>query len=598
MTVAVETSKSEEGEGRKKIENFDDILPYIGEAGRYQWLLFLLLLPFTFVYAFLYFTQFFLTLTPEQHWCTVPELDGWNLTDAEKIALSIPMASEEELKMEGATPFSKCQVYAVNFTELLEAGVRTADPSWPFRPCQHGWTFNYTMIPYASIAAQLEWVCDKTFLSSAAQSAFFVGSIIGGFIFGYIADHYGRIPALVSCNAVGFFASVGTAFCNSFWSFCLCRLIVGTSFDNCFNILFIVIIEYVGPKYRTLIANMSFGIYFAIAASLLPWIAYWIADWRILSVVTAIPLVAAFAGPWLVPESARWYITIGRTDKAIEMLKRFEKMNGKNIKQEIYDEFEKSVNSMMASDKSHKQYTVLDLFRKARLARITVILVLYWLLIILVFDGHVWNMKLLDPDVFMSFSLAALTELPAAVLLAIFLDRWGRRWMGFLSMFICGIFSFIALATPKGPPTVAMAILARLGVNIAANIGFQYAAEMLPTVVRAQGVSLIHLIGYFAHIIGPYVIYLADISAELPLAVLGVLSIMVAVLTLTLPETMDQELPQTLQEGNDFGKEQNFWWFPCLSRSPEKRKKYRHKLGATNAGFNPGSLQRIDSTRL
>lgn len=56
--------------------------------------------------------------------------------------------------------------------------------------------------------------------------------------------------------------------------------------------------------------------------------------------------------------------------------------------------------------------------------------------------------------------------------------------------------------------TVAMAIIARLGVNIAANIGFQYAAEMLPTVVRAQGVSLIHIIGYFAHIVGPYVVNL------------------------------------------------------------------------------------------
>lgn len=69
---------------------------------------------------------------------------------------------------------------------------------------------------------------------------------------------------------------------------------------------------------------------------------------------------------------------------------------------------------------------------------------------ILVFDGHVWNMKLLDPDVFTSFSLAALTELPAAILLALFLDKWGRRWMGFASMFICGIFSFIAIGTPAG----------------------------------------------------------------------------------------------------------------------------------------------------
>ncbi|XP_066602022.1 carcinine transporter-like [Prorops nasuta] len=599
MTVALDSPKAEEGEAKTKIETFDDILPYVGEAGRYQLFLFFLLLPFTFVYAFLYFAQFFLTLVPNEHWCYVPELEGWNLTDAEKIALSIPPANTEELKMEGATPFSKCVQYAVNFTDILDHGIREPDPSWPKISCQHGWSFDYTNIPYASIAAELEWVCDKTYLGSAAQSAFFFGSIIGGLIFGYIADHHGRIPALVSCNGVGFFASIATAFCNSFWSFCICRFIVGASFDNCFNILFIIVIEYVGPKYRTLVANMSFGIYFAAAASLLPWIAYWIADWRILAVVTAVPLVTAFLGPWIVPESARWYLTVGKVEKALEMLKKFEKVNKKEVKPEVYEEFEKSCKSMIEKDTSHNQYTVVDLFKKPRLARITVMLVIYWLLIILVFDGHVWNMKLLDPNVFTSFSIAAMTELPAAILLALFLDRWGRRWMGFASMFLCGVFSFVALATPPGGLTVAMAILARLGVNIAANIGFQYAAEMLPTVVRGQGVSLIHIIGYFAHIIGPYVIYLADVSPELPLICLGGLSFIDAFLTLALPETLDQELPETLQEGNDFGKDQSFWWIPCISATPEKKKKYRKKKeGINNAAFHRGSLQRIDCTRL
>ena len=85
MTVTLDTSKAEEGaETRKKIETFDDILPYVGDSGLYQWILFLLLLPFTFVYAFLYFTQFFLTLVPTEHWCNVPELDSWNLTDFQK----------------------------------------------------------------------------------------------------------------------------------------------------------------------------------------------------------------------------------------------------------------------------------------------------------------------------------------------------------------------------------------------------------------------------------------------------------------------------------------------------------------------------------
>lgn len=82
MTVATESSKAEEGgeQPRPKIETFDDILPYVGEAGRYQWLLFVILLPFTFVYAFLYFAQFFITLVPEEHWCKIPELDTLNIT--------------------------------------------------------------------------------------------------------------------------------------------------------------------------------------------------------------------------------------------------------------------------------------------------------------------------------------------------------------------------------------------------------------------------------------------------------------------------------------------------------------------------------------
>lgn len=84
MTVMVESTKVEEGNGPVKIETFDDILPYIGEASRYQWFLFVLLLPFTFVYAFLYFAQFFITLVPAEHWCSIPELDHYNLTDHEK----------------------------------------------------------------------------------------------------------------------------------------------------------------------------------------------------------------------------------------------------------------------------------------------------------------------------------------------------------------------------------------------------------------------------------------------------------------------------------------------------------------------------------
>lgn len=123
---------------------------------------------------------------------------------------------------------------------------------------------------------------------------------------------------------------------------------------------------------------MSFGIYFAIAASLLPWIAYWIANWRILSIVTALPLVISFLAPWIVPESARWYLLVGKTDKAIDMLKKIEKINGKTVDPALYEEFKKCCNDSIEKDTKKNNYTVLDLFKLPRLRRITVTLLFYW----------------------------------------------------------------------------------------------------------------------------------------------------------------------------------------------------------------------------
>ena len=57
-------------------------------------------------------------------------------------------------------------MYAVNYTEVLLSGVTQADPTWPKGPCQNGWNFNYTMIPYPSIAAEVRIKDQRIFLIS------------------------------------------------------------------------------------------------------------------------------------------------------------------------------------------------------------------------------------------------------------------------------------------------------------------------------------------------------------------------------------------------------------------------------------------------
>ena len=50
------------------------------------------------------------------------------------------------------------------------------------------------------------------------------------------------------------------------------------------------VLEYVGPKWRTFVANMSIAMFFTFAACVLPWIAYFLADWRMTCIATSVPL--------------------------------------------------------------------------------------------------------------------------------------------------------------------------------------------------------------------------------------------------------------------------------------------------------------------
>lgn len=538
----------------KRLKDLDDFFPYIGDFGWYQRYLFLLMIPYSFFFAFVYFGQIFMTVVPEEHWCYTPELN--NLTIEQRRHLTIPLKNGI---------YDKCSVYDANWTEVLNNGILEPNPEWNIREC-HQWEFNFSDVPYETIATQQGWVCDRDNYPATAQSVFFCGAILGGLIFGWIADKYGRIPALLGANLAGFVGGIGTAFTNDFWSFCVCRFIVGMAYDNCFLIMYIVVLEYVGPKWRTFVANMCIAIYFTFAACLLPWIALSLNDWRMYTLSISIPLVLALLTPWIVPESARWLISQGRIEEAMETLKKCERWNKKKIPDDVAKEFKETAMEISKAEQEFKNYSVLDLLRSPRLRRHSILLVLIWMSIDMVFDGHVRNVGTLGLDMFVTFDIATFTEFPADVLLILILDIIGRRWLAFGSMALSGVFSLLATTVPLGIPSASLAIVGRFAVNISFNIGLQYAAELLPTVVRAQGLAFIHISGYIATILTPYIVYLATYAREIPLLILGALGIFGGCLALFLPESMGKDMPQTIQDGEDYGKDQTFWDFPCLSR--------------------------------
>lgn len=46
-------------------------------------------------------------------------------------------------------------MYNINFTDILHQGIKIADSSWEKVPCKNGWEYNFTDVPYKTIASDV-----------------------------------------------------------------------------------------------------------------------------------------------------------------------------------------------------------------------------------------------------------------------------------------------------------------------------------------------------------------------------------------------------------------------------------------------------------
>lgn len=132
-----------------------------------------------------------------------------------------------------------------------------------------------------------------------------------------MADKYGRVPTLIGTNVVGFVGGMSTIFASQFWHFLACRFVVGLAYDNTYVMAYILVLEYIGPQWRTFAANTSYGLFYTLGALSLPWMAYGIGDWRKFAIATSLPLIIVILAPFFIPESVRCFIRIDNKFVAI-----------------------------------------------------------------------------------------------------------------------------------------------------------------------------------------------------------------------------------------------------------------------------------------
>jgi len=573
------------------IKEFDDIFFYIGGWGRFQILLTLIFMPFNVFLGYTYLSPILTSYTPP-HWCKVPALQNLSV-DARK-SLAIPNVTKD-----GITGPSQCLVYDVDWTEVLSNGTLFADPSWPQTSCDSGWEYDYQNY-HVSISSELDWVCEEAWIPATAQSLFFFGAIPGCLFFGWFSDQYGRLPTIIITNIICLISGIAAGFVNSYIPFFILRFTMGLGFNTHFTAIYILVMEYVEASKRTFVGNIGLALCLTLSGCYQPWLIKYLQDWRAFNWIIFGQMGLIIFVPWLVPESGRWLMTQGKTEKCLHVIKKIAKINGKKVSDEVYEEFrdmctmKHSVTSdklqqtveLVGLEKTKKPATFVDLFRTPHLRKTTILVILLWALTNLVFDGHVRNIQNLDFSIYIAFTLSAFLELPADLLSIPGLNWLGRRWSAAISLALSGIFMIPCAWLQSDWVAVAvMAMIGRFWATYAMNTGFQFTVECMPTQLRGQGSALANTMGMMASMLSPYIVYSSVISPKAPFLILGVLGLLSSVPGLFLPEPAGVNLPDSVEEAEQFGRNDKFFWMPLMGTAHRyKVDKNKQEVALQTAG--------------
>lgn len=360
---------------------------------------------------------------------------------------------------------------------------------------------------------QLNWVCQSAWKSTLGQSLFFIGSVIGTLSFGILADKIGRLPALIFAFMMALIGNGLTIFTKTVPTFSIARFISGMATDSNFVMMYILVMEYIRPSMRTFGLNIVIGIFYCFGSLITPWVAVLAGDWKLYLIYSTAPIFIVPLFYFAVPESAQWLLAKNQLRKAIQCFQRVAKFNGRTLSDNDIREFETQVtNTLKTSDNSPSLF---GLFKTPRLRKHTLILFFKSMVITLCYDAISRNVEGLGLSPFIMFSLSATAIFPACLVLLLLQDKIGRKAMASSSLLVSGIFTAatgIAIAYEKNSQDplllASLAIIGRFGVTVAYNSGAQYATELIPTCVRAQGVAAVHVAGYALTFFSSYILYL------------------------------------------------------------------------------------------
>ncbi|XP_030376001.1 organic cation transporter protein [Scaptodrosophila lebanonensis] len=531
----------------------EELMSKLGEFGKYQFFQFFLQVLSALTAGLHMLSLAGVSPVPE-HRCFIEGVDEsiysrvpWN---SSAILAAIPLKENGQL--------DSCQMYDLN-----------GEPNSTV-PCQR-YVYDTT---YYKTSRTIDWnfVCDRRWMGSIVQTVFMLGVFTGAVTLGGLADKVGRKAVFCWSALLQLILGVGVAFIPEYFSFMVARFLLGiVGSAGAYICGFVLTMELVGPSKRT-VCGITFQAVFAGGIMLVAGWGALIKDRQWLQVVYGLHGLLFIAHWWLLDESPRWLWMQGRAAEAVDIVAKGLRINGSGIPVDKDYFVQKAKQQSAVEEKSSAGLS--DLFRTPNLRMKTLNVCLCWFANSIVYYGLSLSAGKLYGNPYLILFIMGLVEFPSYITIIFVLDRLGRRSITSTLMIGGGLCCIIAAYIAQGTTTsTSVVMLGKLLIAGSFAVIYNYSAELFPTVVRNSAMGLGSMCARLSGALTPLITLLDSFDPKIPAVLFGVVALASGFWVMFLPETMNQPMPESIEDGENFGKGDT-WFSQCAGRKQRQSSIY------------------------